>query len=94
LYSNRQTTKHIGHIDLAGDKNKIGRMNGEIKDRDKVFSGLRTKNSPILKGYQLYHNYVRPHESLNGKTLADACGIIVNGTDKWMTLIQNASILN
>ena len=69
------------------------RMNGEIRDREKVFRGLKTKDSPILKGYQLYHNYVRPHEALKGKTPADACGIVVEGDDKWMTLIQNALII-
>ena len=93
FYLNRQTTKHIRHIQLAGDKNnnKMERMNGEIRDREKVFRGLKTKDSPILKDYQLYHNYVRPHESLNGKTPADACGIVVEGNDKWMTIIQNSA---
>ena len=94
FYSNRQTTKHIRHIHLAGDKNnnKMERMNGEIRDREKVFRGLKTKDSPILKGYQLYHNYIRPHEALKGKTPSEACGIEVVGNDKWMTLIQNASM--
>ena len=53
--------------------------------------GLKTIDGPILKGYQIYHNYVSPHESLNGKTSADACGIDVDGNDKWMMLIQNES---
>jgi len=44
-----------------------------------------------LKGYQLYHNYVRPHEALDGKTPAEACGIIIEGQDKWKTLIENAT---
>ena len=35
--------------------------------------------------------YIRPHEGLNGKTPAEACGITVEGDNKWMTLIQNAS---
>lgn len=93
FYSNRQTTKHIRYIHLAGDKNnnKMERMNGEIRGREKVFRGLKTKDSSILKGYQLYNNYVRPHESLNGKTPADACGIVVEGNDKWMTIIQNSA---
>jgi hypothetical protein len=29
--------------------------------------------------------------SLDGKTPAEACGITVNGDNKWKTLIQNAS---
>lgn len=40
---------------------------------------------------QIYHNYVRPHEALDGRTPSEAAGIEVEGTDKWLTLIQNAS---
>jgi hypothetical protein len=29
--------------------------------------------------------------ALDGKTPADACGVDVKGSDKWKTLIQNAS---
>jgi hypothetical protein len=32
-----------------------------------------------------------PHEALNGKTPSEACGIKVEGENKWKTLIQNAS---
>jgi hypothetical protein len=53
--------------------------------------GLKQKRTPILTGYQLYHNYVRPHEGLNGKTPAEACSIVIEGQDKWKTLIENAS---
>ena len=67
------------------------RMNGEVRDREKVMRGLKTTNTPILSGYQLYHNYIRPHEALNGKTPAEACGIKIDGKNKWITLIQNAS---
>jgi hypothetical protein len=30
-------------------------------------------------------------EGLNGKTPAEPCGTVVNGENKWMTLIQNAA---
>jgi hypothetical protein len=53
-------------------------------------SGLKKMNTPILAGYQIYHNYVRPHEGLNHKTPADVCDIKIEGKNKWMTLIQNA----
>ena len=66
-------------------------MNGEDRDREKVMRGLKKDETAVLKGYQLYHNYVRPHEALDGKTPADACGIKIEGQNKWKTLIQNAS---
>ena len=31
------------------------------------------------------------HQGLDGKTPAEACGIKVEGDNKWITLIQNAS---
>ena len=66
-------------------------MNGEIRDREKAMRGLKQKRTIILQGYQLCHNYVRPHMALDGKTPAEACGIIIEGENKWKTLIQNAS---
>ncbi len=40
---------------------------------------------------QVYHNLVRPHMGLEGKTPAEAAGIQVRGDNKWLTIIQNAS---
>ncbi|MFH0897321.1 MAG: DDE-type integrase/transposase/recombinase [Candidatus Bathyarchaeota archaeon] len=86
-------TEHIRHIKVQGDmnNNKNERFNGEIRDREKVMRGLKRDDSPILKGYKVYHNYIRGHEGLNGKTPSEACGIKVEGSNKWLTLIQNAS---
>jgi putative transposase len=66
------------------------RLNGEIRDREKTMHGLKKKCTVILQGYQIYHNYIRPHEALDGKTPADLCGIDIKGNNKWLTLIQNA----
>src|SRR5208337_2190346 len=86
-------TKHIQEIRLSGqvNNNKIERMNGEIRDREKVMRSLKKADTPILTGYQIYHNYVRPHTALKGKTPAELAGIEVKGKDKWLTIIQNAS---
>ena len=85
-------TKHIRHIRFKGDhnNNKMERLNGEVRDREKVTRGLKKVDSPLLKGYQIYHNYIREHEGLNGQTPAEKCGIKIEGNDKWMTIIQNA----
>lgn len=67
------------------------RLNGEIRDREKTMRGLKKKDTSILKGYQLFHNYIRPHQGLEGKTPSKVAGIKVEGDNKWITLIQNAS---
>lgn len=89
-------SRHISAIKLGGqggeaNNNKMERINGEIRDREKTMRGLKTKDTTILQGIQVYHNYIRPHEGLNGKTPAEACGIKVEGDNKWLTLIQHAS---
>jgi transposase-like protein len=83
---------HIRHISLKGDRNnnKMERLNGEFRDREKIVRGVKKKDSPIFDGYQIYHNYFRPHMSLDGKTPSEACGIEIKGDNKWITVIQNA----
>ncbi len=87
-------TIHVNTIKLQGDmnNNKMERFNGSIRDREKVMRGLKSEKTPIFAGHQIYHNFIRPHEALKGKTPAEACGIEVVGQDKWKTLIQNASL--
>jgi transposase-like protein len=93
LSSENSDTKHINEIMLKGSvhNNKMERMNGEIRDREKTMRGLKINETSILQGMQLYHNYIRPHMALDGKTPSEACGITIEGKNKWKTLIENAS---
>lgn len=97
FYTNtKPQSKHINTIKITSHKsttnnNKMERINGEIRDREKTMRGLKKVNTKILPGIQIYHNFVRGHEALEGKTPAEACGIVVEGDNKWMTLIQNAA---
>jgi transposase-like protein len=45
-------TEHIRHIRLQGDfnNNKMERMNGEIRDRERVMRTLEKTDTPILSG--------------------------------------------
>lgn len=67
------------------------RLNGEFRDREKIFRGLKKTHSPAFAGIQFYHNFIRSHEGLDGDTPADRAGIKINGSDKWKTMIENAS---
>jgi transposase-like protein len=94
FYTNRLETRteHLRDIRMDGTvhNNKMERMNGEIRDRERVMRTLEKPDTQILKGMQIYHNYVRPHEALKGKTPSEVAGIKVEGENKWITLIQNA----
>jgi hypothetical protein len=47
-------------------------MNGELRDRERVMTTLEKSDTPILTGIQIYHNFVRAHMTLEGKTPAEA----------------------
>ena len=89
----RPQTRHSQHVTWRADSQdnrKMEAFNGTVRSREKVMRSLKREDTPILEGYQIYHNYVRPHMALGGKTPAEACGIKVEGQNKWLTLIQNA----
>ncbi len=93
-FNRKASPVHIREIQLSHKSihnNKMKRMNGEVRDREKSMRGLKSEDSPILRGYKIFHNFVRPHSALNGQTPADLAGIKVEGSNKWLTLIQNAS---
>ena len=87
-------TNHIRHIHLKGDKNnnKMERINGTIRDREKVFRGLKKMNTPVIDGLRVYYNFTKKHEALQGRTPAEASLIEIDGKNKWKTIIQNASL--
>lgn len=89
----KPVTKHVEHVTWKGDKGnqKMEAFNGTVRSREKVMRSLKKEDSPILDGYQIFHNHMRPHMGLGGKTPAEAAGIQVKGENKWLTLIQNAS---
>ena len=52
---------------------------------------LKREDSPILRGMQIHHNFIRSHSGLNGATPAEKAGTRIEGDNKWLTIIQNAS---
>ena len=52
---------HERDVRFGGEihNNKMERLNGEIRDREKVVRGVKKPNSPLVEGLQIYHIYVR-----------------------------------
>lgn len=62
-----------------------------IDSKTKTMRGLKRKDTPILKGYQIFHNYIREHEGLDGKTPAEMANLDLNlGQNKWLSLIRKS----
>ena len=91
-----KNTNHIRHIHLPGkrdrDDDKMERLNGEIMDREKIFRDLKRFDAPLIDGLKVYYNFTKKYGSLKDKTPAEQATIEVDGKNKWITLIQNASL--
>jgi hypothetical protein len=90
----KPVTKHVEHVTWRGEKGneKMESFNDNtVRSREKTMRSLKCEDSPILTGMQIFHNHMRPHMALDGKTPAELAGIEIKGENKWMTLIQNAS---
>lgn len=67
------------------------RMNGTVRERNKVMRGLKNEVTPIAKGFQIYYNFIKPHQSLNGETPAQKAGIGIGSEEnKWLQLIKQS----
>jgi putative transposase len=71
--------------------NLVERLHCTLKDRTKPMRGLKAFESTeqILEGYVVHYNCVRPHQSLGGKTPAQAARM--NAPSNWRSLIDEAT---
>ena len=86
-------SRHESHIRMDGDlnNNQMESFNGNtLRFREKVTRGLKSEDSAILAGLQVYHNHVRPHLALEGGTPGEAAGIRIEG-NPWLSIIESAA---
>lgn len=89
-------TEHIRvpNIRNRSNNNMVERLNGTVRERNKVMRGLKDKEtaSTIMDGQRIYYNFIRPHIALNGKTPAQEANIDLElGRNKWQSLVKKAS---
>jgi putative transposase len=69
-------SKHIVTIPFNNEGENtelIERWHGTLKDRTKVMRGLKNTDTAnqFIDGFIVYYNFLRPHETLDGKTPAE-----------------------
>lgn len=86
-------TEHIRHIRFAGEVNNnlVERLQGTRRERDKVLRGMKTDDTPIREGFDIYYNFIRPHMGLNGKTPSEEANIKLNlDQNRWLSLLKES----
>ena len=74
----------------VNSNNSVERLHGTLKDRIKPMRGLKGMETVriLLEGWAVHYNYVRPHQTLKGKTPAQASGIDIE--NDWHNLVREA----
>jgi len=91
-----KTSKVIHQVvksDSGGFNYKIERFHNTLRERTKImrgFHGCITSAQTLMKGFEIYYNWVRNHQSLEGKTPSElACpNIQIENKNGWLELIQ------
>jgi transposase-like protein len=73
------------------NQNAVERLHGTLKDRLRPTRGLKGEETvrTLLEGWAVHYNYVRPHQTLKGKTPAQASGIEMK--NDWHVLVKEAT---
>ena len=74
---------------------KIERLHNSIRHRIKtfrVFHGSVHSANAIMKGYEIYYNFIRKHLALNKNPSELATDIKLENNNKWLELIKLSKI--
>ncbi len=77
----------------------IERLHNTIRQRTQNFRGFHgsvESANAIMKGLEIHYNFVRPHESLKGKTPSDMAipELEFKRSNRWLELIEMANFKN
>ena len=92
FFDYKRYSHHVADAGLEESlNNSLERLNGTVREREKVMRGLKEDHTPIIPMNKIYYNFIRPHQGLKGKTPAEVAGIGVDGENKWIKLIEKSS---
>lgn len=89
-------TNHVRLVKLTDKRQNnqnIERLNGTCRDRIKPMRGFQNDNTAeiMTSAFRNYYNFIKPHNSLNGRTPAQVCGIgVETSQNKWSELLKRS----
>jgi len=72
-------------------ENRGERLHNSIRERTKTFRGFHgsiESADSIMKGYEIFYNFIRKHQSINCCPYELATNIKLNNPNKWLGLIE------
>lgn len=92
----KRVIHNVVKADERGFNHKIERLHNTIRDRTKImrgFHGSLDSAKSIMKGMEIYYNYVRKHQGIDNKTpQEEAMPTLDLGVNKWLGLIKLSKI--
>jgi len=97
-YSNRTRKYNVVHNKVTASKGEgfnlyIERLHNSIRERTKIFRGFHgslESARTIMKGYEIFYNFIRKHQAIGCCPYELATDIKLNGNNKWIELIGMA----
>jgi len=94
-YNNKLKEHNVRHNKVTqlrgeGFNHKVERMHSNIRARTKTFRGFHgSTNSAnaVMKGLEIYYNFIRKHQAINCCPYELACPELKLGLNKWLDLI-------
>lgn len=95
-YNNKLGKHNVFHNKVTqlkgeGFNHKVERMHSNIRARTKTFRGFHgsTKSAnAVMKGLEVYYNFIRKHQAINCCPYELACPELKLGLNKWNDLIK------
>jgi len=95
-WSNKKQRYNVIHNKVTQLKGEgfnifIERLHNSIRERTKIFRGfhgsIESANS-IMKGYEIFYNFIRKHQAINKCPYELATDLKLNSENKWLELIR------
>ena len=95
-YDNTKRKHNVEHKKVTASKGEgfnimIERLHNNIRQRTKTFRGfhgsVKSANS-IMKGYEVYYNFITKHQTLGCCPYELATDLKLNSENKWLELIE------